>query len=94
MTSILGIDGVNPTLNSGRILAELKSGAERSETVSEIIRRWKAQATTIDGMKVFFQPVQDLTVEDRVTRAEYQYLVESPDQAWLERTLHSPLPGG
>jgi multidrug efflux pump len=87
VTSSLGIDGVNPTLNSGRILAELKPGSERSETASEIIRRWKQRAHELDGIKVFFQPVQDLTVEDRVTRAEYQYLVESPDQARLDRAV-------
>jgi multidrug efflux pump len=87
VTSLVGIDGINPTLNSGRLLVNLKSGEERSESSTEIIRRWKTKARSLEGIRAYFQPVQDLTVEDRVTRAEYQYLLESQDESRLQQAV-------
>jgi multidrug efflux pump len=87
VSSIVGVDGMNPTLNSGRLLVNLKPGAQRSESAVELVRRWRERARELLGIRAYFQPVQDLTVDDRVARAEYQYLVESPDEALLEQAV-------
>ena len=79
LSSFIGIDGTNTTLNSGRILINLKPIAARRISASEIIRRLQPELAKVEGIDLFMQPVQDLTVEDRVSRTQFQYSLESPD---------------
>src|SRR5271165_3422581 len=80
LSSFIGIDGTNTTLNTGRILINLKSRDERSETATAIIQRLQPQlASQVPGITLFMQPVQDLTVEDRVSRTQFQYTLEDPN---------------
>ena len=85
LSSFIGVDGTNTTLNSGRIQINLKPMAERGVSVHEVIRRVQAQAATVEGMSLFLQPMQDLTVEDRVSRTQYQYTLEDADPEELSR---------
>jgi multidrug efflux pump len=80
LSSFIGVDGTNTTLNSGRILITLKPLADRKLNASEIIRRLQPNLEKVEGITLYLQPVQDLTVEDRVSRTEYQYSLEDPDQ--------------
>jgi multidrug efflux pump len=79
LSSFIGIDGTNTTTNTGRIQINLKPLADRKISAMDIIRRMQPQLEKIDGISLFLQPVQDLTVEDRVSRTEYQYSVEDVD---------------
>lgn len=79
LSSFIGIDGVNTTLNSGRIQINLKPLEERKISASEVIRRLQPRLAAIQGISLFMQPVQDLTVESRVSRTQYQYSLEHPD---------------
>jgi multidrug efflux pump len=79
LSSFIGIDGTNATINSGRILINLKPLRQRGISASEVIRRLQPQIGTVDGITLFMQPVQDLTVEDRVSRTEFQYSLEDVD---------------
>jgi multidrug efflux pump len=79
LSSFIGIDGTNTTLNSGRILINLKPLAERKIGASEVIRRLQTHLAEIAGITLFMQPVQDLTVEDRVSRTQFQYTLEDPN---------------
>jgi multidrug efflux pump len=79
LSSFIGIDGTNTTLNSGRILINLKPLEERGINASEVIRRLQPELEKVDGITLYMQPVQDLTVEDRVSRTQYQYTLEDPD---------------
>ena len=79
LSSFIGVDGTNLTMNSGRIQINLKPRNERSATASEIIRRLQPQLENIQGITLYMQPVQDLTVEDRVSRTQYQYSMEDVD---------------
>ncbi len=85
LSSFIGVDGTNTTLNSGRIQINLRPMAERGVSVHEVIRRLQAQAATVEGMSLFLQPMQDLTVEDRVSRTQYQYTLEDADPEELSR---------
>jgi multidrug efflux pump len=77
LSSFIGIDGTNTTLNSGRIQINLKPLDDRDGVdASDIIRRLQSNLAQVNGIKLFMQPVQDLTVEDRVSRAEFQYTLE------------------
>jgi multidrug efflux pump len=78
LSSFIGIDGTNTTLNSGRILINLKPLAERKINASEVIRRLQPHLEEVAGVTLFMQPVQDLTVEDRVSRTQFQYTLEDP----------------
>jgi multidrug efflux pump len=80
LSSFIGMDGINTTPNSGRIQINLKPLDERSVNASEVIRRLQPQLASVPGITLFMQPVQDLTVEDRVSRTQYQYSLESPDR--------------
>jgi multidrug efflux pump len=82
LSSFIGVDGTNTTLNSGRILINLKPLADRGGHInaSDVIRRLQPELAKVDGIQLFMQPVQDLTVEDRVSRTQYQYTLEDPDQ--------------
>ena len=79
LSSFIGIDGTNTTLNSGRILINLKPLEERHINASEVIRRLQPELEKVDGITLYMQPVQDLTVEDRVSRTQFQYSVEDAD---------------
>jgi multidrug efflux pump len=79
LSSFIGIDGTNTTLNSGRIQINLKPLEERRATAIEIIRRLQPRLAAVSGITLFMQPVQDLTVETRVSRTQYQYSLEDPD---------------
>jgi multidrug efflux pump len=79
LSSFIGIDGTNPTLNSGRILINLKPLDERTLSASEIIRQLQPKLADVAGITLYMQPVQDLTVENRVSRTQFQYTVENPN---------------
>jgi multidrug efflux pump len=83
LSSFIGIDGTNTTLNSGRIQINLKPLEDRHINASDVIRRLQPKLEKIDGITLYMQPVQDLTVEDRVSRTQYQYTLEDPDQREL-----------
>src|SRR3984885_8581660 len=83
LSSFIGADGVNTTLNSGRIQINLKDPAIRGLTASEVIRRLDRNLRVVPGIQLYMQPVQDLTVDDRASRTEYQYTLEDPDPAEL-----------
>jgi len=84
LSTFIGVDGTNYTLNSGRVLINLKPLAERRISASEVIRRLQPRLASLSGITLFMQPVQDLTVEDRVTRTQYQYTLEDPNAQELE----------
>ena len=79
LSSFIGIDGTNTTLNSGRILINLKPLAARKIGASEVIRRLQPELAKAPGITLFMQPVQDLSVEDRVSRTQFQYTLEDPN---------------
>ncbi|HEY6420261.1 MAG TPA: MdtB/MuxB family multidrug efflux RND transporter permease subunit [Candidatus Binataceae bacterium] len=83
LSSFVGIDGTNTTVNSGRFLINLKPLEVRKVSISEVIHRLQPQLAKVDGITLFLQPVQDLTVEDRVSRTQYQYSLEDPNPAEL-----------
>ncbi len=83
LSSFIGIDGVNTTLNSGRILINLKPLEQRKVSASEVIRRLQPELAKVAGITLFMQPVQDLSVEDRVSRTQFQYTLEDPNIAEL-----------
>ena len=79
LSSFIGIDGTNATPNSGRIQINLKSRDQRKTTATEIIRRLQPELAKVNDITLYMQPVQDLTVEDRVSRTQYQYSMEDAD---------------
>ncbi|HKA37787.1 MAG TPA: multidrug efflux RND transporter permease subunit, partial [Thermoanaerobaculia bacterium] len=91
LSSFIGIDGTNTTTNSGRIQINLKPLEERKASATEIIRRLQPNLAKIESITLFLQPVQDLTVEDRVSRTQFQYSLEDPDPqelaVWVPRFL-------
>jgi len=76
VSSFIGIDGTNTTLNSGRIQINLRDRESRKTSATEVIQRLQPRLTQVDGIQCFLQPLQDLTVEDRVSRTQYQYSIE------------------
>ncbi|WP_263410588.1 multidrug efflux RND transporter permease subunit [Terriglobus tenax] len=84
LSSFIGIDGTNMTVNSGRIQITLKDREERTKTASEIIQELEPELAKVEGIKIYLQPSQDLTVEDRVTALQYQLSVEDADSAELQ----------
>jgi len=84
LSSIVGIDGINTTLNSGRLLINLHPFGERDEPAAAVIQRLQAASGAVEGIRLYLQPVQDLTLDDRLTRAQYQYLLESTDDDELD----------
>jgi multidrug efflux pump len=89
LSSFIGVDGTNTTMNSGRIQINLKAIEDRRTSASDVIRRLQPQLAKVQGVTLFMQPVQDLTVEDRVSRTQYQYSLEDPDgkvlTTWVPR---------
>ena len=88
LSSFIGVDGINSTPNAGRFLINLKPQSERNVTVSEVIKRLKPELAKFTGVKLYLQPVQDLTMETSVSRTQYQFTLESPDVAELNRWTH------
>ena len=83
ISSFIGVDGTNTTLNSGRIQINLKPLEERKISASDVIARLQPQFANIEGIQLFLQPLQDLTVADRVSRTQFQYSLEDPDPVEL-----------
>jgi multidrug efflux pump len=79
LSSFIGVDGTNTTPNQGRIQINLKPRDERKDDASAIIRRLQPELAKVDGITLYMQPVQDLTVEDRVSRTQFQYSIEDAD---------------
>ncbi len=99
LSSFIGVDGTNTTLNSGRILINLKPIEERKTSADDVIRRLQPELARVAGITLFMQPVQDITVEDRVSRTEFQYTLEDPNSdelyefapRMMEKLKESPL---
>jgi multidrug efflux pump len=79
LASFIGIDGTNLTTNNGRIQINLKPHHERSESIQQVMARLAEKAQNVSGIQLYLQPVQDLAVESKVSRTQYQYAIESPD---------------
>ena len=91
LSSFIGVDGANATLNSGRMLINLKPRDERAATASDIIRRLQDEVSGVTGITLFMQPVQDLTIDATVSRGQYQFALQdaNPDEfaQWVPRLL-------
>jgi multidrug efflux pump len=85
LSSFIGVDGINATVNSGRIQINLKPLEERGASATDVIRRLEPQLAPVGGITLFMQPVQDLTIDDRISRTQYQYSIESADPEELHR---------
>ena len=79
LSSFIGVDGTNATLNSGRMLINLKPLKVRGIDATGVIRRLQPQLAQVEGISLYMQPVQDLTIEDRVSRTQYQFTLEDAD---------------
>src|ERR1700712_289 len=89
LSSFIGADGTNTTTNSGRMSINLKPLEDRDLSASDVIRRLQSKLDKVQGIELFMQPVQNITVDDRVSRTQYQYTLEDPDQGelnlWTDR---------
>ena len=83
LSSFIGVDGNNVTLNSGRFLINLKPRDQRSSRVTEVIRRLQSETAGVAGVTLYMQPVQDLTLDNTISRTQYQFTMESADSAAL-----------
>jgi multidrug efflux pump len=83
LSSFIGVDGTNTTLNSGRILINLKPLEDRDASASDVIRRLRPELAKVAGITLFMQPVQDLSVDAKVSRTQYQYTLEDPNSEEL-----------
>jgi multidrug efflux pump len=79
LSSFIGADGTNVTANSGRMSINLKPLDQRKISASDLIRRLKSRLDQVQGIQLFMEPVQNITVDDRVSRTQYQYTLEDPD---------------
>ncbi len=79
LSTFIGVDGTNTTLNSGRVLINLKPIEERKISATDLIRRLQKSLEGVKGITLYMQPVQDLTVDDTVSRTQYQYTLEDPN---------------
>jgi multidrug efflux pump len=93
LSSFIGVDGTNTTLNSGRILINLKPLADRDLSASEVIRRLQPELAKVAGIQLFMQPVQDLTVDAKVSRTQFQYTLEDPNtdelKLWAPKVIEA-----
>jgi len=87
LSSFIGVDGTNTTLNSGRVLINLKPHSQRAGA-AEVMRRLQARLAGVEGIRLFMQPVQDLTIEDRISRTQYQFTLEAANPDELSRWTH------
>jgi multidrug efflux pump len=92
ISSFIGSDGTNTTLNSGRIQINLKPISQRGISATEVIRRLGPRVAQVPGIRLYMQPVQDLTVDDRVSRTQYQYTLEDPNVGELGSVVRDLLP--
>ena len=83
VSSFIGVDGNNATLNTGRLQISLKPSEERSAKLPQIMQRLQTALREQNGLTVYMQPVQDLTIEDRVSRTQYQMTLSNPEHAVL-----------
>ncbi|GEO99829.1 MdtB/MuxB family multidrug efflux RND transporter permease subunit [Methylobacterium haplocladii] len=93
LSSFIGVDGQNVTLNSGRMLINLKPQAERTGSASDVIRRISAATREIPGVRLYMQPVQDLTIDTAVSATQYQVILENPNlgefETWVPRFVEA-----
>jgi multidrug efflux pump len=91
LSSFIGADGTNTTLNSGRMSINLKPLDQRDLSASDVVRRLNTSLAQVNGIKLYMQPVQNITVDDRVSRTQYQYTLEDPDvnelNLWSDRLV-------
>ena len=91
LSSFIGVDGPNTTLNTGRMTLNLVPQSQRDAPLPDILHRLSLSAATISGMRMYLQPLQDLTLEDRVARTQYRFLLSGPDNEqlgmWSQRLL-------
>ena len=89
LSSFIGADGQNTTMNSGRISINLKPIEQRDLSASDVIRRLQNSLAQVAGIHLYMQPVQDITVDDRISRTQYQYTLEDPDSnelnSWTDK---------
>jgi multidrug efflux pump len=83
VASFIGSDGTNPTTNSGRISITLKPLSERSASADEIVARLQPKLAQVDGIQLYLQSVQDLQIDSRIGRTQFQYTLEDPDPGEL-----------
>jgi multidrug efflux pump len=83
LSSFIGVDGTNATLNSGRFLINLKPHGKRSSDIAKVINRLETAVTAVAGVALYLQPVQDLTIDDAVSRSQYQFSLEDADAGEL-----------
>ena len=84
VTSFIGVDGTNTTLNSGRLLINLKPKNKRAGNVQTVMQNLEDSTSQVLGIKLYLQPVQDLTIEDRVSRSQYQFIMDDADDNVLD----------
>jgi multidrug efflux pump len=91
LSSFIGVDGSNVTLNSGRFLINLKPHDDRSLTAAEIVRRIEQEVADVPGVTLYMQPVQDLTIDTTVSAAQYQFVLEDANlsefQDWVPKLV-------
>lgn len=91
LSSFIGVDGTNPTLNSGRFLINLKPRSQRDDDAAGVIRRLRTELAKLSGIAIYLQPVQDMTLENQVSRTQYQFTLQAVDWAelneWTQRLL-------
>jgi multidrug efflux pump len=87
LSSFIGVDGTNNTLNSGRFLINLVPKDRRSADISTVLRRLEDAARNVAGISLYLQPVQDLTIDSTVSRAQYQFVLEDASTATLNRSV-------
>ncbi|MGZ5000101.1 MAG: MdtB/MuxB family multidrug efflux RND transporter permease subunit [Methylomonas sp.] len=93
LSSFIGVDGSNPTLNSGRFLINLKPWGQRSDSAEAIIQRLRTKLAAVPGITLYLQPVQDMTLENRISRTQYQFTLETVDFGelglWTQRLVEA-----
>jgi len=91
LSSFIGVDGTNPTLNSGRFLINLKPRDQRRTSASDVIRRLDRETQDVSGISLYMQPVQDLTIDATVSRSQYQFVLEDANPSefakWVAKLL-------
>jgi len=91
LSSFIGVDGTNPTLNTGRFLINLKPRDQRSASASDVIRRLERETQDVSGITLYMQPVQDLTIDATVSRSQYQFVLEDANASefakWIPKLL-------
>src|SRR5438046_2625425 len=88
VSSFIGVDGVNTSLNNGRVFINLKPRSERGADVAQVMQRLQPRIARVQGISLYMQPVQDLTIEDRVSRTQYQLTVEDANPDELAASVH------